>query len=321
MSDSVVNAAPAPASAPSNSPAVESNTSGTDNAPKGTETPKATQPGIQQPAEKKQEAARRLKLKVDKQEMDLPEDEVLKLAQLGVASQKRFQEASQLRKQSEDFVKLLKENPEAVLSNPAIGVNVREWAEKYLAEQLKREQLSPEQRRIQELEADKAKNDDEKRTREEQNKHEENQKLQDHYKQEFDKKFTEVLSTSGLPKTPFTIKRLANYMEHAVANGMEDVEPKDLVPLVRQDYMREISDLFSQTEGDALISLLGDGVANKIRKADLARLKAPAQPKAPEAPADESKPEPVNKQSSAPSSKKPMNVHQWRAFMEKQRNS
>src|SRR5439155_16062490 len=86
----------------------------------------------------KQEAAakalaRKLKLKVDGREEELPEEEVVKWAQMGRAAQKRFQEASEKRKQAEDFIRMLKEDPISVLSNPAIGVDFRKLAEEYLS--------------------------------------------------------------------------------------------------------------------------------------------------------------------------------------------
>ena len=68
---------------------------------------------------------RRLKLKVDDREEELPEDEVIRLAQLGRGAGKRFAEAAEKSKQAEQFMRMLREDPKSVLSNPNLGIDMR----------------------------------------------------------------------------------------------------------------------------------------------------------------------------------------------------
>ena len=282
----------------------------TDRNEKGQFVAKNGQPNQQNPAQQtpaqKAEAIRKLKLKIDGHEEEYAEEDVVKLAQMGRASQKRFQEVAEKRKQAEDFIKMLKENPISVLTNPAIGVDMRKLAEEFLHNEYKKEVLTPEARKIQELEDQLRKHDEDKKKIEETKRQEEFNKLQDHYKQEFDKKITTALQSSGLPKSPKTVKRMADYMIMALENGI-DLEPGNVVELVRQDYMTEVSELFSQTDGDTLLKLLGEPVANKIRKADLARIRTSVTTSAPASAPTEPKDEPTPRDG-----KQPKNIYEWR---------
>jgi hypothetical protein len=86
---------------------------------------------------------------------------------------------------------------------------------------------------------------------------------------------------------------MAFYMFQAVQNGYE-LEPKDIVERVRQDYIEEVKELFGQTDGDALLSILGDDVGKKIRESDLKKLKntqgSQFSTPAPKAPKEREKP-------------------------------
>jgi len=143
MSDTAAISSSAPVSADNTSSSDES-TTGAQQAAASPVVKAATPPP---PAPKK------YKLKVDGREEELDEESVSKLAQMGRASSKRFQEAAQSRKQSEDFIKMLKEDPASVLTNPAIGIDLRKFAEDYLMKQYEQEKMTPEQRQMKDYEA------------------------------------------------------------------------------------------------------------------------------------------------------------------------
>lgn len=253
---------------------------------------------------------KKFKLKVDgeefEEELDLNDEEAVKRhLQLSKAAQKRMQEAAKQKQQAEKFFRMLKEDPISVLSDPSIGVDFRNLAEQFLAKQLEEEMLTPEQKRLQQAEQIIREREEEVRRQREEVEQQQITRLQEAYSQEYDKKITEALSSSGLPKTPKTVRRMAELMSKNLENGLE-LEPKDLVQLVREDYLSEIKELFGQTDGDGLLSLLGDDIANKIRKSDLARLRT-------------TKPQPkvVQPSQSADVPKKPMSRDEWREYMNK----
>lgn len=214
---------------------------------------------------------RKLKLKIFGKEQELPESEVIRRAQLSTAAEKRLQEAHKQRSQAEEFYRLLKTDPRRVLTHPSIGVDLRKMAEEILAEELRAETLTPEQRELAQAK---------KELEDFRNKDLESKKQQEFRRQQaliaeagdrMDEEFGSALQNSGLPKSPRTLQRMAYYKEQALVNKI-DVSAADIVFLVREDYQREIEELFGSTDDNALLGLLGENVAGKIRKADLARL-------------------------------------------------
>jgi len=54
-----------------------------------------------------------------------------------------------------------------------------------------------------------------------------------------------------------------------------DLSPEDLVNEVRTDYMNDLTSLLGEATEDQILELLGEANAEKLRKADLKRLKNP----------------------------------------------
>lgn len=259
--------------------------------------PKGEQQAQPQDAPKPDGSKRKYKLKVDGQEfeeeIDLSDEEAIKRhLQMSKAAQKRMSEAAKARREAEQFIHTLKTNPRKVLTDPNLGVDFRKLAEEYLAEQLEAEMLTPEQRRLREVEAKLREREEQDKARAEEEQAKQLEQLRAQYAQDYDKTISEALQTEGLPKTPKTVKRMAELMYKNLDMGLE-LEPKQLVSIVREDYINEIKELFSSADGETLLKLLGDDVAKKIRKTDLARLKTkPLETKRPSAPAQ---PEPSQK--------------------------
>ena len=215
---------------------------------------------------------RKLKLKIDGVEEEVDEAEAIRLAQLGKASHKRFSEAQQMRQQVEAFVQQLKSDPKKVLMDPNIGFDIKKIAQEILWEQIQEETLTPEQKKQRdierELKAYKDREQAEKTTRE---KAEEEAKHQS-ILMDYDKKISAALMGANLPKTPETVRRVAQYMLEAVRNGY-DLEPSDLVSVVRKDYENEHRDLFNSLTPEQLFAIFGEDSAKKIREFDISRLK------------------------------------------------
>jgi hypothetical protein len=267
-------------------------------------------------AEAKAKNLKKFKLKVDGQELDeeidLNDDEAVKRhLQMSKAAQKRMSEAAQVKRQAEEFIHQLKSNPRAILTDPNLGVDFKKIAEEYLAEQLEMEMLSPEQRKLKEYESKIRAHEEEKRRQEQEVHQKQLVELQQRYADDYDKKFTSALQTNGIPKTPRTVKRMAELMHKNIEYGFE-LEPGQLAELVREDYINEMKELFGATDGDTLLKLMGDDMANKIRKADLARLKkGEIRPPKPV----EQAPQP------SPSSQRRMSTEEWLAEVRKRAQS
>jgi len=107
-------------------------------------TPNTTTPPTQA------QVARMIKMKVDGQEMELPESEIIALAQQGKSANKRFQEAAAAKREAEQVVNFLKSNPKEAFKK--LGIDVRKFSEDTLLEFIQQEQMSPEQRKAHENE-------------------------------------------------------------------------------------------------------------------------------------------------------------------------
>ncbi len=214
---------------------------------------------------------RKLKLKLDGQDVEMPESEVIALAQQGKVAGTRFQEAATMKKQADEIMRFAKENPAEFFKKT--GMNAREWAENYLIEQLKAEAMSPEQKKaaaneakLREYEAEKKRVDAEKLQKE---KDAAAQKWHDDY----NVLFVEALGKSGLPKTAYTIKRMAELQLTNLKKKL-NLNADQLAKLVKEDYIAEQKALFGATEGDALLEMLGPEFVKKLSKAQIAKLKA-----------------------------------------------
>jgi hypothetical protein len=177
-----------------------------------------------------------------------------------------------MKREAEQFIHRLKNDPRSVLTDPTLGVDFRKIAEEYVWEQIQEEQLSPEQKQARDMDRELKKYREQEEKAKVSEKEQKAQQLREHYSMDYDKRISQALSTSGLPKTEGTVKRMIEYMLHDVNNGFQR-DASDYVEYVRQDYMRDIQELFGQTDGDTLMKFLGEDTMKKAREADLKRLK------------------------------------------------
>lgn len=213
-------------------------------------------------------------VKVDGEEMKVTEDELLRGYQLRKASDKRFQEGMQARKQAEEFIRLLKTDPEKVLSHPSIGLDLKNFAEEYLMKDLQNEMMTPEQKQLKEYKEKLAKYEEEEKKKQEDEKKKQEEEVRKKYADNYHKQIVGALENSGLPKTEYTVQRMVHYMHNALENGYE-LGADDVTDLVKRDYVQDIKSLSSGLDADALVNILGEDTAKKLRQAELDKLKKP----------------------------------------------
>ena len=232
---------------------------------------------------------RKHKLKINGQEREYTEEEVIRKAQLAEAADEKFKTAAEKMQQMERFIEALKTNPKAVLSHPDLGINLRQLAEEYLTEEVKRELMSPEERELNELREFKRKQDEaaERSKKEQMTKAQQQQleQLQQRQREQFDKQISDVLNKSNLPKTPYTVKRVAEVLYNAISKGYE-LDVATAVDMVKENYLGDIQSMFGSLDGENLLGILGNNIAKKIRQHDLNRIKAKIQPQQPQQVAD-----------------------------------
>jgi len=212
------------------------------------------------------------KLKNKDAEVEVDEKELVRRAQLGMEAERAIHEGRKSKRDAEILIRMIKEDPVAILSHPMIGHDVKALAEKVLLEQIKLEAMSPEQREAFEAKQKLKAYEDEKKQREAAETAKKKAELETHWAGEYQKQIIGALNESGLPRTPYTVKRIAGYMHDALTRGIQ-ITAKDVIPLVREDYMNEQKALFGAANEDTIAALMSDEVAEKFRKALLKKVR------------------------------------------------
>lgn len=220
-------------------------------------------------------AKKKFKYKADGAEIEeeLDDSEITNRLSLAKAAQKRMQEASTTKKQVENFVKALKEDPMSVLSDPKIMGNEKfqEIAEAFLSKRLQEQLLTPEERAQAEKDERLSKYEKAEKERAEAAEKAQAEQLEAKYRDQYEKTIIGALEASTLPKTPFTVKRMAELMQKNIQHGL-DLEPAQLAQMVKEDYQAELQGVIGGASPEQLLAMFGEDIANKIRKHDLSRL-------------------------------------------------
>ncbi len=111
-------------------------------------------------SEAAKEAMRKYKVKVDGEELEVDEDELKRGYSHQKAANKLFQDAKIARKQSEEFIMMMKDPKKFFETAQKLGHDPRELAEKYLASQLEDELMDPKDKEIKTLKQEKEERDE-----------------------------------------------------------------------------------------------------------------------------------------------------------------
>lgn len=251
------------------------------------------------------------KLKIDDQDID--EDEVIKIYRERrghqQAANKALQEGNAKRKQAEELVTLLRDPDKVFDVLTKLGHDPRTLSEKKMVAVLQEEMMSPEEREFRDLRAEKKAREEADRVAKETAEKAEvdraHGELKTKWAKDYTEQFTRALSETSLPATKYTVAEMAKYIADAAKIGYK-LTAQDAAKLVREDLVERQKRLIGDTDGEMLIQLLGEDVANKIRKWDTGRLKNPEPPRV--APENQGSP----REKRAPH--KRMTSKEWREF-------
>lgn len=243
-----------------------------------------------QSAAAKKEAARirKLKLKVDGHELeeelpfeidDNPEavEYMTRQLQMSKAAQKRMSEYAQLQKEARYFIDELRKNPRKILSDPSIGVDVKQLATQIIEEEIANAQKSPEQLEKERLEAELRSLQEERENEREELRQKEFERLQEIEYERYDNLMSKALETSDLPKSPYVVKKMADYMLLGLNEGI-DVSPEDVLPLVREEIQNDLREMFAVMPDEVIEKIVGKEVFNRVRKKNVAKAKTVPTP-------------------------------------------
>lgn len=221
---------------------------------------------------------RKLKLKIDGQEEDMeydPDDEdyMTKQFQLAKVAQKRMQEKSSIEKEVIKFIEDLKRNPKKALSDPAIGLDLKQLATQIIEEEIENSKKSPAQLEKEKLEAELRSIKEEREKEKEDAKAREFERIKEQAYDQYDQAMSAALEKSDLPKSPYVIKKMADYMLLGLQNG-KDVKPEDVLPLVREEIQDDLKQMFAVMPDEVVEKLIGKDKLNSLRKRNIQKAKS-----------------------------------------------
>lgn len=245
------------------------------------------------PAEKVEakKMLRSLKIKFNGREyeeklpFEIPDDEasreyMSKQLQMSRLAQSKSQEYSTLEKEVTEFVEQLRKNPKKALSDPSIGLDMKKLAAEIIEEEIANSEKSPEQLKAEKLEAELKAIKEEREQEKDRFKKEEFERLQAQEFERYEGLMVQALETSKLPKSPYVVKKMADYMLLGLQSGY-DVTPQDVLPLVEAEMQSDLKEMFAVMPDEVIEAMVGKDVITRIRKKNIAKAKAGNQPPVP----------------------------------------
>jgi hypothetical protein len=220
-------------------------------------------------------AKHKYKLKVDgkEEEWEGTDEDIQRELQLAKKARKEIQTSSELKKELAQFLQMLKTDPRSVLADPSIGVDLKAFAQQIINEQIEEELKSPEQREKEKLERELEELRKFHKEQEEARRTDEYNRLVQKTEQELEEQVASALETSGLPKTPYILKRMSDVMLSGLENDKE-VSPKQALAIVRREMHKDLKDMFSVSPEDLIEELIGSDNIKRLNKRQLAKIKA-----------------------------------------------
>lgn len=252
-----------------------------------TEAAEAAQAALKDPKASKtakQQAAKVLKkltLKIDGEEIEEeydPDDQEYMTRQLQLAkvAQKRMQEFASLQKDVVAFVQELKKNPRKALSDPAIGLDVKQLAAQIIEEEIAESKKSPEQIEKEKLQAELQAMKDEREREKQEAQKSEYERLVAQTEQQYDIQIDAALQKTDLPKEDYIVKKIADYLYVGLKAG-KDVTVDDVLPLVEEEMLSDLNHLINVLPDDKLDKFIGKAIQDRMRKKNVAKAKASKQ--------------------------------------------
>lgn len=213
---------------------------------------------------------------IDGVDEELTQDELIKYAQKSKAADKRFQESAQIKKEAAELIRMLRDSPERVLADPAIlgsDEKVIELAQKILAKKIEEESKPQAVREKERLEKELQELREANKRNEEERKRQEYETMVKQHESQLEEQIQDAMESSGLPKSPYVLKRLADVMISSLEYDKE-ISPKQAMNIVKREMQKDLKEYFDASPEDMLEELLGSDNIKRLRKRQVAKIKA-----------------------------------------------
>lgn len=229
------------------------------------------------------ELKKKLKLKVDGQEIeeevDFNDEEGLKKSyQKARAFDKKAQELAEFRKEMQQLVQVLKDNPTAILQE--LGHNVDDLAYQHLQRKISDMSKSPEQieKEQRDGELQRLKDENEKHIKEKE--HMEMEQLRNKQATSIQEEIITALGNSQTllsTEDPEAVGDIARAMYRLMQQGVVDVRVEDVIPMVEEKYIRKLQKRLELAEPGAFEKIIGKKNLDKYRKGRVSDKKVKTQ--------------------------------------------
>lgn len=227
-----------------------------------------------QPTAVKTEPPKKYKVKVDNQEREVDETELISNYQLRQLSDKKRSEAEKTMAEYTKLFHHLKNDPIKFMK--ATGIDFDNLATSYLSKKAEEAMLDPKERELQQAKAEAAQY---KKWVEEQKSSQEKAQKEQAVSAERSKIHAEIIEAIesskdlGLPVDEELVIAIAQKMI-LQDKKQKPLNAKEALPKAYESQQKYLKAIASKMEGEALMKWLGEDVAMKIRKYDLGQLKA-----------------------------------------------
>lgn len=193
----------------------------------------------------------------------------LQMAKLGT---NKAQEYASLEREVIDFIEELRKDPRKALSRKDINIDLKRLAGEILQEEIENSQKSPELLEKEKLEARLREMENERKLEKDTFRQKELERLQEQEYQRYDLMMDKAFKEAGMPKNSYMTRRVADYMISALNDNMK-VDPSDVLPIVREEMLSDLKDMFSVMPAEVLEEMIGKDSLDKIRKHRISKSK------------------------------------------------
>lgn len=207
---------------------------------------------------------------------------IQKALQMEKAAGEAFQSKATYEKQLKEYetniealFKKLAENPEEILNNPDLGLSReqrKKLAEKILNDELDLQAKSPEQLKLEAAEAQLEELLKEKKEAEKAKQDTEFDRLKNEAAIQIEQEIMEAIDSGDLPKSNYITKKMADLAHIAFSHGI-DINMKDLIPLVKKQYVEDMRDMLGKMPDEIVEELISRDRVKKIRNTYLSSIK------------------------------------------------
>lgn len=217
------------------------------------------------PGETKAETMQRLfKVTINGQEQEVDEKELLRGYTHSKAAEQKMQEAAMTRKQAQEVMQIMKENP--LLAFQKLGIDPRKFASYVTDLDLKESMMTPDQKKMRDMHNQLQYYQQQEKAAQQRYQQEQAEIQNQQMTAQIQTDIISTLESNSVPKTPFTVGRIAYYMEAAMNAGYEDVKPQDVIQYVREDYAHDFKQYIGGLSDDTLSEFLGKDILLKAAK-------------------------------------------------------